>query len=66
VGGEQHVAVSLADVVDHLSPLSTLPACQAYWAFPVHRRNFVRQSDIAFVNKQLENTRKNRSFGENP
>jgi len=35
-------------------------------AFPVHRRNFVRQSDIAFVNKQLENTRKNRSFGENP
>jgi O-antigen ligase len=35
-------------------------------AFPVHRRNFVRQSDITFVNKQLENTRKNHSFGENP
>src|SRR5215510_11357047 len=34
-------------------------------AFPVHRSNFVRQSDIAFVNKQLENTRKNRSFGVN-
>jgi hypothetical protein len=29
-------------------------------AFPVHRRNFVRQIRIAFVNKQLENTRKKR------
>jgi hypothetical protein len=35
--------------------------CTGLQAFPVHRRNFVRQSDITFVNKQLENTRKNRS-----
>jgi len=29
--GTHHVGVSLADVVDALSPLATLPACQAYW-----------------------------------
>jgi len=29
--GVQHVAVSLTDVVDRLSPLATLPACQWLW-----------------------------------
>lgn len=29
--GVPHVAVSLTDVVDYLSPLSTLPACQTRW-----------------------------------
>jgi hypothetical protein len=43
----------------------SLASARGLSAFPVHRRNFVRQSDIAFVNKQLENIRKNRSFGEN-
>jgi hypothetical protein len=31
--GVQHVAVSLTDVVDWLSPLSTLPACEALWSW---------------------------------
>ena len=31
VDGAHHVAVSLNDVVDYLSPLSTLPACEALW-----------------------------------
>jgi hypothetical protein len=31
--GTHHVGVSLADVIDHLSPLATLPACQAYWSW---------------------------------
>jgi hypothetical protein len=31
--GAQHEAVSLTAVVDHLSPLSTLPACQALWSW---------------------------------
>jgi hypothetical protein len=29
--GVQHVAVSLTDVLDYLSPLSMLPACQTWW-----------------------------------
>jgi hypothetical protein len=29
--GVPHVAVSLTEVVDHLSPLSTLPACETRW-----------------------------------
>src|SRR6266498_2113726 len=29
--GVRHVAISLADVVDYLSPLATLPACQWLW-----------------------------------
>src|SRR5262249_17758494 len=45
------------------APFPELPSFRsvALQAFPVHRRNFVRQNDIAFGNKQLENTRKNRS-----
>ena len=42
-------------------PMEGRDVCQgniapfAPWlAFPVHRRNFVRQSDIAFVDNQLE------------
>ena len=31
--GGHHTAVSLNDVVDWLSPLSTLPACQALWSW---------------------------------
>jgi hypothetical protein len=29
------------------------------WAFPVHRRNFVRQIRIAFVNKHVQGLAKN-------